>query len=111
MTYGNHARCGRVAALAVAAALAFVATPASAKPLTLTYLAYLAGYPVLSMTALADLPDGGQQTVGAGSYALNANIVTQGSLASLYPYRMSIAAHGRLERGRAQPGQFHSEGT
>jgi hypothetical protein len=91
--------------------LTVLATPAAAKPLTLTYLAYLAGFPVLSMTATADLPAGGQQAVGAGPYALNANIVTQGSLASLYPYRMSIAAHGRLDRAGVQPGQFHSEGT
>jgi hypothetical protein len=110
MTYGNLAQLGRVAALA-GAALATLAAPAAAKPLTLTYLAYLAGFPVLSMTATADLPTGAQQPVGDGAYALNANIVTQGSLASLYPYRMSIAAHGRLDRGRAQPGQFHSEGT
>src|SRR5689334_17261974 len=98
MTYGNLARLGRVAALA-GALLAALAVPAAAKPLTLTYLAYLAGFPVLSMTATADLPTGGQgsdqQPVGSGPYALNANIVTQGSLATLYPYHMSIAAHGR----------------
>jgi len=113
MTYRNLEQLGRVARrLPLAAAiLAAVASPAAAKPLTLTYLAYLAGFPVLSMTATADLPAGGQQLVGDGNYALNANIVTQGSLASLYPYRMSIAAHGRMDRARVQPGQFHSEGT
>lgn len=115
MTYGNLARLARVAPLALAI-LAAVSGTAAAKPLTLTYLAYLAGFPVLSMTATADLPPGGsqgggQQPVGQGAYAINANIVTQGSLASLYPYRMSIAAHGRFERAGAQPGQFHSEGT
>ncbi len=110
MIYGNVAGLGRVAALALAA-LGALATPAAAKTLTLTYLAYLAGFPVLSMTANADLPAGAQAPVGSGAYTLNANIVTQGSLATLYPYRMSIAAHGRLDRGRAQPGQFHSEGT
>src|SRR6185369_5307109 len=114
MTYGNLSRLGRVAPLAFAA-LAVFSAPAAAKPLTLTYLAYLAGFPVLSMTATADLPTGGQggaqQPVGEGAYALNANIVTQGSLASLYPYRMSIAAHGRLDRAGVHPGQFHSEGT
>jgi hypothetical protein len=113
MTYGNVARLGRVAHRLplAAAALATLAGPAAAKPLTLTYLAYLAGYPVLSMTATADLPAGAQQTVGDGAYALNANIVTQGSLASLYPYHASIAAHGRMERAGVQPGQFHSEGA
>jgi hypothetical protein len=110
MAYGKIAGRGRVAALTVAV-LGALATPAAAKPLTLTYLAYLAGFPVLSMTATTDLPVGQQQPVGEGAYALNANIVTQGSLASLYPYRMSIAAHGRLERAGVQPGQFHSEGT
>jgi len=95
---------------AVLAALAGTA-PAAAKPLTLSYLAYLAGYPVLSMTATADLPASGQGSVGNGPYALNANIVTQGSLATLYPYRMSVAAHGRLDQGKVRPGQFHSEGT
>jgi len=114
MTYGTIAQLCRVASrrsILAGAILAASVLPAAAKPLTLTYLAYLAGFPVLSMTATADLPDGPQQTVGQGAYALNANIVTQGSLASLYPYRMSIAAHGRLERAGAQPGQFHSEGT
>jgi hypothetical protein len=110
MTYGIAAGLGRVAALALAT-LAGATVPAAAKPLTLTYLAYLAGYPVLSMTATADLPDGDGQTVGTGPYALNAQIVTQGSLASLYPYHMSIAAHGRLEHAGIAPGQFHSEGT
>ena len=104
MTYGNVARLGRVAPLAALLVAAFSAS-AAAKPLTLTYLAYLGGYPVLSMTATADLPAEG------GSYGLNANLVTQGSLATLYPYRMSIASHGRLDRGGVQPGQFHSEGT
>jgi hypothetical protein len=110
MTYGTAAGLGRVAALALAA-LAASALPAAAKPMTLTYLAYLAGFPVLSMTATADLPDGSDQGVGTGPYALNANIVTQGSLASLYPYRESIAAHGRLRQAAVQPGQFHAEGT
>ena len=120
MAYGKMAGLGRIArrirrvtiglgALA-ALPLAVLATPAAAKPLTLTYLAYLAGFPVLSMTATADLPANGPQ-LGDGTYALNANIVTQGSLATLYPYRMTIASHGKLSRDRVQPGQFHSEGT
>jgi len=100
---------GRVAALALSLA-AFPLAAAEAKPVTLTYIGYLAGFPVLTMTAQADLPvvaDGG---VGDGVYGLQANIVTQGSLASIYPYRMSVASNGRLAAGRAQPTQFHSEG-
>jgi hypothetical protein len=94
-------------------ALALIALPfagAAAKPVTLTYLAYLAGFPVLTMTAQADLPLAGDGRTGNGVYGLQANIVTQGSLATLYPYRMSVASNGRLASGRAQPGQFHSEG-
>jgi hypothetical protein len=99
---------GRVACLT----LALAASPgvADAKPVTLTYLGYLAGFPVLSMTAQTDLPVAGDGNVTDGLYGLNANIVTQGSLASLYPYRMTISANGRLTGGRAQPTQFHSEG-
>jgi hypothetical protein len=98
-----------MAGLALALASLPVAS-AAAKPVTLTYLGYLAGFPVLAMTAQADLPVGATGAVGDGVYGLNANIVTQGSLATLYPYRMTVAANGRLARDRAQPTQFHSEG-
>ena len=94
-------------------AFAFAALPlasAAAKPVTLTYVGYLAGFPVLSMTAQADLPVAANGAVTDGVYGLNASIVTQGSLASLYPYRMVISANGRLVGGKAQPTQFHSEG-
>jgi len=99
---------GRVACLALV--LAFPLAAAEAKSVTLTYLGYLAGFPVLQMTARADLPvamDGG---AADGVYGLQANIVTQGSLATLYPYHASVASNGRLTGGRAQPTQFHSEG-
>jgi hypothetical protein len=85
-------------------------TAAAAKPVTLTYLAYLAGFPVLSMTVQVDLPVGPDGRTTDGAYALQANIVTQGSLASLYPYRMTVSAQGRLADGGAQPARFHSEG-
>ena len=104
---------GRVASLALALIALTLALPvagAAAKPVTLTYLAYLAGFPVLTMTAQADLPTGTDGRTGDGIYGLQANIVTQGSLATLYPYRMSLASNGRLAAGRARPGQFHSEG-
>jgi len=100
----------RVACLA----LSLVALPlaqAAAKPVTLTYIGYLAGFPVLQMTAQADLPVAGNGEAADGIYGLNANVVTQGSLATLYPYRMSVSANGRLANARAQPTQFHSEGT
>jgi len=96
------------------AGLALGALPmaaASAKPVTLTYTAYLAGFPVLSMTAQADLPVTGDGQAGDGIYGLQADIVTQGSLASLYPYRMSVSSNGRMTGGQAHPSQFHSEGT
>jgi hypothetical protein len=100
---------GRLSGLALAMAVLPVAS-AAAKPITLTYLGYLAGFPVLQMTAQADLPVGANGDVTDGVYGLNANIVTQGSLATLYPYRSSVSANGRLAGGRAQPTQFHSEG-
>ena len=99
---------GRFAFLALALAALPVAS-ASAKPLTLTYLGYLAGFPVLQMTAQADLPVAANGGVGDGVYGLTANIVTEGSLATLYPYRATVAANGRLASGRAQPTQFNSE--
>jgi hypothetical protein len=106
MSWKNPGVSSRTAAFAFAlVGLVLAAAPASAKPVTLTYLAYLAGFPVLSMTAQADLPEAGD-----GVYALQSNIVTQGSLASIYPYRMAVASHGKLNAGRAQPGQFHTEG-
>jgi hypothetical protein len=99
----------RVASLALAL-VALPAAEAAAKPITLTYIGYLAGFPVLSMTAQADLPVAANGGVGDGIYGLQANIVTEGSLATVYPYRMSVASNGRLAAGRAQPSQFHSEG-
>jgi hypothetical protein len=94
-------------------ALAWLTLPiaeAAAKPVTLTYLAYLAGFPVLSMTAQTDLPVGADGKSDDGIYGLQADIVTQGSLATLYPYRMTVSANGRLAGGQAKPTQFHSEG-
>jgi hypothetical protein len=99
----------RVAFLALALA-ALPLTSAAAKPVTLTYLGYLAGFPVLQMTAQADLPVGADGAVTDGVYGLNANIVTQGSLATLYPYRMTVSANGRMAVAQAKPTQFHSEG-
>jgi hypothetical protein len=89
---------------------AFPLAQASARPVTLTYVGYLAGFPVLSMTAQADLPVTAEGNVADGVYGLQANVVTEGSLASLYPYQAAVAANGRLVGGRAQPTQFHSEG-
>jgi len=86
------------------------AGPAAAKPVTLTYLAYLLGIPVLSMTARADLPMTAGAQMADGAYALNADIVTQGQLGTLYPYRMAVASHGRMTGARVLPGQFRSEG-
>ena len=100
---------GRGLLLATALILALPTAEAAAKPVTLTYLAYLAGFPVLSLTAQADLPIAGAGQVADGTYGLTANIVTQGSLASLYPYHQTIAAHGRFASGRVSPGQYHSE--
>lgn len=99
---------GRLAGLSLF--LAALSSAAEAKPVTLTYLGYLAGFPVLSMTAHADLPVSADGEAADGVYGLQANIVTQGSLATLYPYRMSVAANGRMAAGRAQPTQFHSQG-
>src|SRR5690348_1758139 len=91
---------GRVAGLALALA-ALPLAPAAAKPVTLTYLGYLAGFPFLQMTAQADLPVGADGTVADGVYGLQANIVTQGSLATLYPYRMTVSSNGRLAKAAA----------
>jgi hypothetical protein len=103
-----------VLGLAAWSLVCFGAAEARAKPVTLSYVGYLAGFPVLTMKAEVDLPlvaRSGKSVPGSGPYAIDADIATEGSLASLYPYRISMAAHGRLSGGTARPGQFHSEGT
>jgi hypothetical protein len=94
--------------VAAASVLALVAQPAAANPSTLTYVGYLAGLPVMTISATVDLPAGLKPAQGA--YLVNAEIGTTGTFASLYPYHQSIAAQGRLAQTKAQPKQFRSVG-
>jgi hypothetical protein len=110
MAKTGRSRLVRPAGVLLGLVVGLSSSAASAKTVTLSYLAYLAGYPVLSLTAEVDMPLTGSGKPGKGAYGLDATIVTQGSLASLYPYRVVTAAHGRVSGGTVTPGQFHSEG-
>jgi hypothetical protein len=98
---------GWVAGL-VAAGFGLYALPAAANGTTLTYVGYLAGLPVMTVTATISLPAGLKPA--QGGYTVNAEVGTTGTFAALYPYHMSIAAQGRLAQSRTQPKQFRSVG-
>lgn len=98
-----------VAAAAIAAAVfGLYIQPAAANPTTLTYVGYLAGLPVMTVSAAVDLPAGAKPA--QGGYTVSAEIGTTGSFAALYPYHMSIISQGRLAKAKAQPKQFRSVG-
>jgi len=89
-------------------------TSAAAGQKTLTYLGYLAGVPVLNLTATVTVPVSGGGAMAApvtGAYQINAQMGTIGNLAMLYPYQASMAANGRMSVGRPTPQQFKSNQT
>lgn len=97
----------RLAGLTLAAAcLAGQAPAAAANRVQLGYVGYIAGAPVLDLTANITVPAGTRP--GDGAYAISADIATMGNLAVLYPYTQSVQASGSLQGGKAQPARYHS---
>jgi hypothetical protein len=87
---------------------------AEARPVTLTYVGYLVGVPVLNLTATVDLPVAGNgvaTTPGDGAYQMNAAMGSSGNFAVLYPYHADMHAMGRLAAARPTPRQFQSDQT
>lgn len=89
-----------------AAWLAGQAPVAAANQAQLDYVGYIAGAPVLTLSATIALPEGTRPSDGA--YAISADIATMGNLAVLYPYTQSLQANGSLEGGKARPATYHS---
>ncbi len=99
----------RLAGLAIAASLAgwFIGpAPAAANQARLDYVGYIAGAPVLDLSASITVPEGAKPRDGA--YAVSAEIATIGNLAVLYPYSQSVQATGALAAGAARPARYQS---
>src|SRR5690242_11470827 len=82
------------------------AAPAAANQAQLSYVGYIAGAPVLNLTADITVPEGAKPRDGA--YRIAADIATMGNLAVLYPYTQSLQATGALHGGKARPTKYHS---
>lgn len=95
----------RLAAVAAAGLLASV-VPAAANQAQLSYIGYLAGAPVLTLSANITVPEGTKP--GDGAYKIAADIATTGNLALLYPFTQSLQAAGALKSGKAQPASYQS---
>ena len=96
----------RLAALAAAGWLIGIAPAAAANQAQLSYVGYLAGAPVLNLTANITVPEGTRP--GDGAYAIAADIATIGNLAILYPFTQSLTATGALKGGKARPANYQS---
>ncbi|HEY3149722.1 MAG TPA: DUF3108 domain-containing protein [Dongiaceae bacterium] len=96
----------RLAVLAAVGWLAGMAPAWAANRAQLSYIGYLAGAPVLTLSANITVPDGTKP--GDGPYAIAADIATTGNLAALYPYTQSLQATGALKGGRARPANYQS---
>jgi hypothetical protein len=87
---------------------------ASAKSTTLTYVGYLAGFPVIDLTATVDIPvaaGGAGTTAASGAYRVDAVMATSGNFAALYPYRQEMKAQGSMAKAKPVPKQFQSDAT
>lgn len=93
-------------AVAVAGCLAGAGPAAAANQAQLRYVGYLAGAPVLALTADITVPEGAKP--GDGAYAIAADIATTGNLAALYPFTQTVQASGALKGGKARPGRYQS---
>ncbi len=96
----------RLAALAAAGWLVGIAPAAAANQAQLSYVGYLAGAPVLNLTANITVPEGSKP--GDGAYAIAADIATIGNLAMLYPFTQTLQATGALKGGKARPAKYQS---
>jgi hypothetical protein len=102
-------KAGLLARLTGAGLLAWLvalAPAAAANQAQLEYVGYIAGAPVLNLSAHITVPEGVKPRDGA--YAITADIATIGNLAVLYPYTQSIQANGSLNGGKARPAKYQS---
>lgn len=102
-----------VAGVAVAG-MAVLPGAAFAKPMTLTYIGYLAGFPVIDLTATVDVPvaaGAAGTAAGSGAYQVDAVMATSGNFAALYPYRQEMKAQGGMTKAKPVPKQFQSDAT
>lgn len=99
---------GAPAALAMAF-LALAPAPAQAvqNAAHLTYVGYLGGAPVLSLTANIAVPQGTKPA--EGGYVVTADMATTGNLALLYPFTQSLKASGALTGHKPQPASYRSD--
>jgi hypothetical protein len=83
--------------------LGLAASPeqAWAQKVTLTYVGYLAGAPVLDLIATIEAPKGVVPPDGA--YSVVADIATTGNFAKLYPYRQTLRSEGDIASGLPNP--------
>jgi hypothetical protein len=95
-----------LAALAAAGWVMGIAPAAAANQAQLGYVGYLAGAPVLNLTANITVPEGSKP--GDGAYAIAADIATIGNLAMLYPFTQTLQANGALKGGKARPARYQS---
>ena len=87
---------------------------AAAKSTTLSYVGYLAGIPVLNLTAVVDIPVASTTalaTAGSGAYRIDATLVTSGNFAVLYPFKAEMTAQGNMAKARPTPRQYNSDQT
>lgn len=101
-------RAGLLPRLIVLAAVVWLASAgaAAANQAQLSYVGYIAGAPVLSLTADITVPEGTRP--GDGAYAIAADIATTGNLAALYPFTQTVTATGALKGGKARPARYQS---
>jgi len=77
------------------------AAPAEARKVSLTYVGYLAGQPVLDLKATIEAPKGAVPQ--DGEYAITADIVTTGNFAKLYRFHQNMRSKGALRNGLPSP--------
>ena len=75
--------------------------PAQARKVSLTYVGYLAGQPVLDLKATIEAPKGTGPS--DGEYAITADIVTTGNFAKLYRFHQNMRSEGALRNGLPNP--------
>ena len=114
---GSVVRLGRYLALGCGCLLALLGLGSSAAlagQVTLTYVGYLVGVPVLNLTATVTVPvsgGAGASVPGDGTYQVHAVMQSSGNLAVLYPYQAEMQSSGKLSATRPTPHQFNSTQT
>jgi len=82
-----------------------VSHPAEARKVTLSYIGYLSGVPVLDLVATIEAPEGVILT--EGEYKIAASVATSGNFARLYPFRQNMTSEGVITGGLPNPSSHH----